>query len=126
MWQNLRWGANGAAHWASCKACKLKKVLYYSMDHGALTAKTVLEEDPMDVWMLEHAARKVILDSGCRTAVAGAKWHVKMRQALDQRDPPMKCWSTRRPSASELEPQFCRQKPVSIQWFWEALASDRG
>ena len=87
-WQSLRWGANGAAHWASCKACKLKKVLYYSMDHGALTAETVLEEDPMDVWMLEHAAHKVILDSGCRAAVAGAKWHVKMRQALDQRDLP--------------------------------------
>ena len=87
-WQSLRRGANGAAHWASCKDCKLKKVLYYSVDHGALTAENVLDEAPMDVWMLEHAAHKVILDSGRRTAVAGAKWHVKMRQALGQRDLP--------------------------------------
>ena len=82
-YERLRWGANGAAHWASCRDCHLKKVLYYSMDHGALTANNELE-DPMETWMLEHAAHKVILDSGCRTAVAGARWHKKMQQSLDE------------------------------------------
>ena len=86
-WEKLRWGANGAAHWASCRECLLKKVLYYSMDHGALTADNELD-DPMEVWMLEHAANKVILDSGCRTAVAGARWHQKMRQALEKKHLP--------------------------------------
>ena len=38
--------------------------------------------------MLEHAANKVILDSGCRTAVAGARWHQKMRQALEKKHLP--------------------------------------
>ena len=29
--ERFAWRANGEAHWASCRACGLKKVLYYSM-----------------------------------------------------------------------------------------------
>ena len=44
---HLRWGANSSAHWATCKKCGLKKVLYYSMEHGALVA------DP-EVWIIKE------------------------------------------------------------------------
>ena len=37
-YQDLRWGANSSAHWAHCRRCLLKRVLYYSHDHGAMTA----------------------------------------------------------------------------------------
>ena len=75
---HLRWGANSSAHWATCKKCGLKKVLYYSMEHGALVA------DP-EVWMINGGAVHVILDTGCRTAVAGSQWHETFQDHLRKR-----------------------------------------
>ena len=70
----LKWGANGSAHWADCTGCKLKKVLYWSRVHGSLMANT--EEDgglpTMDL----------IMDTGCRTAVAGQRWHERYQSHL--------------------------------------------
>ena len=67
---DLRWGANSSAHWAHCGRCKLKKVLYYSVTHGVLVTGP------------PKGVQEVILDTGCRTAVAGAKWHEAYQRHL--------------------------------------------
>ena len=73
----LRWGANGSAHWADCSHCRLRKVLYFSHIHGVLAQG--MDETRRPVVM------NVILDTGCRTAVAGAKWHSEFQRALIER-----------------------------------------
>ena len=66
----LLWGANAHAHWASCRDCGLKKVLYYSVMHGALVVE---EEAAAETYQSGGmSASDVILDTGCRTAVAGS------------------------------------------------------
>ena len=65
-WEDLKWGASGKAHWATCGKCRLKKVLYYSMQHGALVMAA--EEEP--VWLLEGAESSIILD----TVAAALLW----------------------------------------------------
>ena len=35
-YQDLRWGANSSAHWAHCRRCRLKRVLYYTLTTMAL------------------------------------------------------------------------------------------
>ena len=79
---DLRWGANNSAHWAHCKRCKLKRVLYYSMDHGAM----MVGEDLQEVYNMGPSLSpgEVIVDTGCRTSVAGCAWH-KMHQAAIRR-----------------------------------------
>ena len=74
-YEELRWGANGSAHWAHCRKCKLKRVLYYSNEHGAMVA-----EKPEVLFNDEPC--QVILDTGCRTAVAGEKWHRRFQEEL--------------------------------------------
>ena len=84
-WADLRWGANQAAHWATCRKCHLRKVLYYSMEHGALMMD---EEEAEPTWLLRGGAMQVILDTGCRTAVVGAIWHRNFQEELKQRQLP--------------------------------------
>ena len=80
--ERLAWGANGEAHWASCRACGLKKVLYYSRVHGALAAEAhQVEEDVHATYVIN--SDDIILDTGCRTAVAGEEWHHRFQQMLD-------------------------------------------
>ena len=74
-YEELRWGANGSAHWAHCRKCKLKRVLYYSNEHGAMVA------DEQGALFADEPSQ-VILDTGCRTAVAGEKWHLRFREEL--------------------------------------------
>ena len=94
----LVWGANAHCHWASCKDCRLRKVLYYSVLHGAMT---VSQDQVSDV--MRQARRHgtdhhqvyqshgltpghVILDTGCRTAVAGRMWHNQLQKLLDEKN----------------------------------------
>ena len=42
----------------------------------------VLKRQP--VWLLQGSALQVILDTGCRTAVAGAAWHRRFQQYLQE------------------------------------------
>ena len=74
--EKLVWGANGSAHWANCRSCGLRKVLYYSHEHGALMEGS--EENQVYIQMVGD----VILDTGCRTAVAGAIWHQNFQASL--------------------------------------------
>eukprot|EP00435_Cladocopium_sp_Y103_P004381 s1678_g1.t1 len=62
--KDLKWGANGSAQWADCRRCKLRKCLYYSVTHGALMEGAEPNLEGL-----------IILDTGCRTAVAGRAWH---------------------------------------------------
>lgn len=80
---DLRWGANQVAHWATCGKCGLRKVLYYSLDHGALAADA---EEP--AWLSAEGELQVILDTGCRTAVAGALWHGRFQRYLQEQGLP--------------------------------------
>ena len=76
--ERLVWAANQSAHWANCRSCGLKKVLYYSQEHGALTSGGADEHHGVLV-------QDVILDTGCRTAVAGSDWHLGFQQKLRDR-----------------------------------------
>ena len=80
----LIWVANQHGHFARCRACDLKNVLYYSERHGVLVA----DPGTNHAFAAEPAPRpvgQVILDSGCRTAVAGWKWHRAFQEALTER-----------------------------------------
>ena len=69
-YEKLQWGANAYAHWANCRKCGLRKVLYFSHEHGALVTKEVENE----TYAMPGQGCEVILDSGCITAVAGEAW----------------------------------------------------
>ena len=79
----LRWSANGDGHYASCRECQLKNVIYFSERHGALMVESKRAEDCKSnhtfVTMVPGFA---IVDSGCRTAVAGVQWHQAFQEAL--------------------------------------------
>ena len=83
-WESLKYGANGQAHWATCAKCHLKKALYYSMEHGALMPAA--DEEP--VWLMEGGESSIILDTGCRTAVAGRLRRNQYQQKLTEMNLP--------------------------------------
>ena len=90
-YERLLWGANVHAHWANCKDCKLRKVLYYSVMHGAMTANQcshALNQEQEAYQANVLAPGHVILDTGCRTAVAGRKWHVALQSLMRQKGLP--------------------------------------
>jgi len=84
-YERLLWGANLHAHWANCKDCKLRKVLYYSVMHGAMTSDQcshALNQEHEAYQANVLAPGHVILDTGCRTAVAGRKWHEALQSLM--------------------------------------------
>ena len=90
--ERLLWGANSNAQWANCRDCKLRKVLYYSAMHGAMAVDQpmpdILEEDNGAYHSNILAPGHVILDTGCRTAVAGRKWHNNLQELMRQKGMP--------------------------------------
>ena len=72
----LRWHANGDGHYARCKQCDLKHVLYFSTRHGVLMVS--------DTYFARESGVKslAIADSGCRNAVGGRWWHDGLQQEL--------------------------------------------
>ena len=54
-WADLRWGANGAAHWANCRACGLKKVL--SVNGWQTWSGCWMVESPQWFWTQAAALR---------------------------------------------------------------------
>lgn len=74
-WNRLRWSANAQGHFARCRACDLKNVLYWHERHGSFMAGG--EQD-----YLPKNGILAIADSGCRTAVGGEEWHHRFQQAL--------------------------------------------
>ena len=75
-WNRLRWYANSSGHYARCRACDLKHVLYWHERHGSFVTS---EQE-----FLPKAGLLAIADSGCRTAVGGAQWHARFQDALKQ------------------------------------------
>lgn len=73
-WSRLRWSANGQGHFARCRGCDLKNVLYWHERHGSFMT---LEQD-----YLPKGGILAIADSGCRTAVGGEEWHARFQQHL--------------------------------------------
>ena len=84
---SLRWSANGDGHYASCKDCGLRHVLYFSERHGALMASQgeLKEEEKTQQVFMTMTPGYAIVDSGCRTAVAGQDWHESFQQELRRR-----------------------------------------
>lgn len=81
--EKLRWSANGDGHYASCRDCQLKNVLYFSERHGALMVGCGRqEEDQRNHAFVTMVPGYAIVDSGCRTAVAGIQWHLAFQEAL--------------------------------------------
>ena len=90
--EDLLWSSNQHGHWARCKKCDLKHILYHSERHGVLmTSHPTMASStclPVAATTLTAApvtpAGQVILDSGCRTAVAGQYWHEAFQAKLTQ------------------------------------------
>ncbi|CAK9032878.1 Retrovirus-related Pol polyprotein from transposon TNT 1-94, partial [Durusdinium trenchii] len=80
----LRWSANGDGHYAACKDCGLKSVIYFSERHGAWVASQEVETPPQEVFVTSVPGM-AIMDSGCRTAVAGLKWHMDFQEMLKEK-----------------------------------------
>ena len=84
--EDLIFSGNQHAHWARCKRCDLKHVLYFSERHGVLASTVVpatSQAPPSQVFAaFGGTVGQVILDSGCRTAVAGTFWHEALQQHL--------------------------------------------
>ena len=74
----LRWSANGDGHYASCRDCGLKHVIYFSERHGAW----VVNSNESHEVFLSTAPGMAIMDSGCRSAVAGEVWHQEFQAQL--------------------------------------------
>ena len=91
-YEELVWSANDHGHYARCKRCDLKHILYYSHRHGVLmvgaggpTEDDVRPEEahpfPVSAW----APGLAVADTGCRTAVGGAHWHQALQEELRRR-----------------------------------------
>ena len=82
--EELVWSANDHGHYARCKRCDLKHILYYSHRHGVLMvgAGGATEEEvhppPVSAW----APGLAVADTGCRTAVGGVHWHRALQEEL--------------------------------------------
>ena len=72
----LRWSANADGHYARCKKCDLKHVIYYHERHGVMMTKKGQEA------FIAGNPGEAIADSGCRCAVAGGAWHEKFQAEL--------------------------------------------
>lgn len=87
--EKLRWSSNGDGHYAACRVCHLKHVIYFSERHGAWVVQGHSgdqhddEERPKEV-LLTMTAGTAIMDSGCRSAVAGRQWHLDYQQQLQR------------------------------------------
>ena len=77
----LRWSSNGDGHYAACRDCGLKHVIYFSERHGAWVATTSSPKTEHEVF-LSTAPGMAIMDSGCRSAVAGIRWHEEYQTQL--------------------------------------------
>lgn len=73
-WNRLRWSANAQGHFARCRSCDLKNVLYWHERHGSFTAEPQA--------FLPRNGLLAIADSGCRTAVGGCEWHSRFQEGL--------------------------------------------
>ena len=90
--EDLLWSSNQHGHWARCKRCDLKHILYHSERHGILvtshsstTPSTCATASSEAFVAAPHVPPgQVILDSGCRTAVAGQFWHEAFQAKLEQ------------------------------------------
>ena len=90
--EDLLWSSNQHGHWARCKKCDLKHILYHSERHGVLMTShpTMASSTCLPVAATTLTAApvtppgQVILDSGCRTAVAGQYWHEAFQAKLMQ------------------------------------------
>ena len=102
--ERLAWSANQSAHWASCRACGLEKVLYYSHEHGALAAETHQVDEDINATYIVNSD-DIILDTGCRTAVAGESGTTDFNRCSAQKGYAMKRWSMKRSSGLELGSQ---------------------
>ena len=86
----LRWSANGDGHYASCRDCGLRHVIYFSEKHGVMMVDQDKGEEPEEKEVFFHKNPGLaIVDSGCRTAVAGHQWHDKFQEMLRTRG---FCW----------------------------------
>ena len=73
-WNRLRWSANAQGHFATCRACDLKNVLYWHERHGTFTSEPQA--------FLPKSGLLAIADSGCRAAVGGCEWHARFQEGL--------------------------------------------
>ena len=82
--ERLRSSSNGDGHYATCKECGMKHVIYFSERHGAWMVHHPIapEPEPASGVFLTLTPGMAIMDSGCRTAVAGRQWHESFQQQL--------------------------------------------
>ena len=103
LYDDLRWSSNQYGHYARCNRCNLKNVLCWHERHGSYMTScmsSVLQAgDPPD--MLPQRGTLAIADSGCKTAVGGIHWHLRLQGELQRLGI---AWQTR---SSSLEGASC-------------------
>ena len=96
-WDSLVWSANQHGHQARCQRSDLKNVLLWSCRHGVLatSSQTTSTLPSVDTDQTTRSALtsgdglpvgQVILDSGCRAAVAGWRWRRALQEELRRRN----------------------------------------
>ncbi|CAK9032730.1 Uncharacterized protein (Fragment) [Durusdinium trenchii] len=80
--------ANGDGHYAASQDCGLKSVIYFSERHGAWVSTCSEEAPAQREILLTNAPGIAIMDSGCRTAVAGQLWHEMKELGLNWHEEP--------------------------------------
>ena len=89
--EDLLWTSNEHGHYARCKRCDLKNVLYYSQRHGVLVThvlpleKEILKASSSSTTSTNMEMPVVIADTGCRNAVAGEAWHERCQIFLKEK-----------------------------------------
>jgi hypothetical protein len=79
--ESLKWGANESSMYAGCTICGLKTCIMYKKNRAFVTGVEVVEKH--EVHLVTLKAGLVMIDTGCRAAVGGKKYHQDLQKCLE-------------------------------------------
>ena len=79
--ESLKWGANESSMYAGCTICGLKTCIMYKKNRAFVTGVEVVEKH--EVHLVTLKAGLVMIDTGCRAAVGGKKYHQDLQKRLE-------------------------------------------
>ena len=79
--ESLKWGGNDTSMYAACASCGLKTCIMYKKNRAFVTDA---EAETSGVHLVELSPGLVMIDTGCRAAVGGRKWHQGLQGRLKE------------------------------------------
>ena len=76
----LKWGGNESSMYASCGRCGLKTCIMYKKNRAFVTGGEVV--DTQEVHLVSLKPGLAMIDTGCRAAVGGKKYHQDLQRCL--------------------------------------------